>query len=101
MLRDSEATAPPEFPPEQPEADALPDDEATYGAEDADEDEPEGAEAGPSTAEGEDVEMDGVEEATGAKAEEDNEDAGSEVMSIMSGIHESLANLHLGFRGRK
>ena len=43
--RDSEASAPPEFPPEQPEADLQPDDEE-YGADELEEDaEEEGAEA--------------------------------------------------------
>lgn len=78
--RDSEASAPPEFPPEQPEADLQPDEEE-YGAEELDEDaeEEEGAEAAAENA-GEagavaattdgDAEMAGVEE-NGEPAEED------------------------------
>ncbi|KAI1397059.1 histone deposition protein Asf1 [Hypoxylon fuscum] len=84
---DSEASAPAEFPPEQPEADLQPDDEE-YGVDELDEDveEGEGAEA---TAEGAatasaaavpadgDAEMAGVEE-QGEPAEEDEEsDEGS------------------------
>ncbi|KAI2631328.1 histone deposition protein Asf1 [Hypomontagnella submonticulosa] len=77
---DSEASAPPEFPPEQPEADLQPDEEE-YGAEELDEDaeEEEGAEAAAENA-GEagavaattdgDAEMAGVEE-NGEPAEED------------------------------
>ncbi|KAI0377245.1 histone deposition protein Asf1 [Hypomontagnella monticulosa] len=77
---DSEASAPPEFPPEQPEADLQPD-EDEYGAEELDEDaeEEEGAEAvaenagetsaAAATTDG-DAEMAGVEE-NGEPAEED------------------------------
>ncbi|KAI1385413.1 histone deposition protein Asf1 [Hypoxylon trugodes] len=77
---DSEASAPPEFPPEQPEADLQPD-EDEYGADELDEDaeEEEGAEvAADNTAEASataaaadgDAEMAGVEE-NGEPAEED------------------------------
>lgn len=45
------------------------------------------------------MEMEGVEEAAGAEGEESDEDAGSEVMSIMSEIFEQLANLRLGLGG--
>ncbi|KAI0121913.1 histone deposition protein Asf1 [Daldinia grandis] len=76
---DSEASAPPEFPPEQPEADLQPDEEE-YGADELDEDvEEEGAEtaaenvgeasATAAAADG-DAEMEGVEE-NGEPAEED------------------------------
>ncbi|KAF3059727.1 Histone chaperone ASF1 [Daldinia childiae] len=76
---DSEASAPPEFPPEQPEADLQPDEEE-YGAEELDEDaEEEGVEAAAENA-GEasaaaaaadgDAEMEGVEE-NGEPVEED------------------------------
>ncbi|KAI1456277.1 histone deposition protein Asf1 [Annulohypoxylon moriforme] len=77
---DSEASAPPEFPPEQPEADLQPDEEE-YGADELDEDaeEEEGAEAtgeaageasaAAAPADG-DAEMAGVEE-NGEPAEED------------------------------
>lgn len=40
--RDSEATAPPEFPPDQPEADTQPNDEDLYGAEEEEEVDAEG-----------------------------------------------------------
>jgi hypothetical protein len=43
--------------------------------------------------------MEGIEEAGGAEGEEFDEDAGSEVMSIMSEIFEQLANLRLGLGG--
>ncbi|KAI0848763.1 histone deposition protein Asf1 [Daldinia vernicosa] len=76
---DSEASAPPEFPPEQPEADLQPDDEE-YGADELDEDvEEEGAEAAAENVGGAsasaaaadgDAEMEGVEE-NGEPAEED------------------------------
>ncbi|KAI2616819.1 histone deposition protein Asf1 [Hypoxylon sp. NC1633] len=80
---DSEASAPPEYPPEQPEADLQPD-EDEYGADELEEDaeEEEGAEAAANNAgEGSatavntdgDAEMAGVEE-TGEPAEEDEED---------------------------
>ncbi|KIW00891.1 uncharacterized protein PV09_07643 [Verruconis gallopava] len=58
---DTEASAPPEFPPEQPDADALPDDEATYGADEAaeedEEDEEELAEGEAAAENGDDAEM--------------------------------------------
>jgi histone chaperone ASF1 len=65
-IRDSEATAPPEFPPEQPEADIAPDDETAYGAEEPEEEEEEEVEAAEVKPEGDDAEMGGVE-----KMEED------------------------------
>jgi len=60
---DSEETAPPEFPPEQPEADVAPDDEANYGAEEAEVEAAETAEieAELGEVEEEDAEMGGVE----------------------------------------
>jgi hypothetical protein len=82
FVRDSEATAPPEFPPDQPEVDALPDDEAAYGADEPEEEGPEIVEAGPAVTEGEDVEMDGTEEPAATKAEVDNDDAASEVSRL-------------------
>ncbi|KAI1101618.1 histone deposition protein Asf1 [Jackrogersella minutella] len=70
---DSEASAPPEFPPEQPEADLQPDDD-DYGADELEEDaeEEEGAEV---TAE---AEAAGVASATAATADGDAEMAGVE-----------------------
>ncbi|RMX72776.1 hypothetical protein D0869_14272 [Hortaea werneckii] len=86
---DSEESAPAEFPPEQPDVDQAEDDEARYGAEDDGEEEdgeaPELVEGGSGEAakakapQGEDAEMEGVENGDG-KEEEDEEssDAGSE-----------------------
>ncbi|KAI7082740.1 Histone chaperone [Hortaea werneckii] len=86
---DSEESAPAEFPPEQPDVDQAEDDEARYGAEDDGEDEeveaPELVEGGSGEAakakapQGEDAEMEGVENGDG-KEEDDEEssDAGSE-----------------------
>jgi histone chaperone ASF1 len=70
LNRDSDDSAPPEFPPEQPEADLLPDDADTYGAEEAEleDDEDEDAEVG--GAEG-DTEMGGADDTAGGPAEED------------------------------
>ncbi|KAH6653828.1 ASF1 like histone chaperone-domain-containing protein, partial [Truncatella angustata] len=72
---DSEASAPAEFPPEQPEADVVADEEE-YGAEELAEEEGEDAAVGeangaPSAAAGGDAEMGGVEE-TAEPAEEDD-----------------------------
>jgi len=67
---DSEASAPPEFPPEQPEADIAADDEAEYGAEEADVDAAEELEE-EEKVEVEDAEMEGVEK-------DDASEAGSE-----------------------
>ncbi|KAI1371291.1 histone deposition protein Asf1 [Hypoxylon crocopeplum] len=80
---DSEASAPPEFPPEQPEADLQPDDD-DYGADELEEEaeEEEGAEtaventgesSATATATDGDAEMAGVEE-NGEPVEEDDED---------------------------
>ncbi|KAI7328580.1 Histone chaperone [Hortaea werneckii] len=86
---DSEESAPAEFPPEQPDVDQAEDDEARYGAEDDGEEEegeaPELVEGGSGEAakakapQGEDAEMEGVENGDG-KEEDDDEssDAGSE-----------------------
>ncbi|KAL8947944.1 MAG: hypothetical protein Q9222_005824 [Ikaeria aurantiellina] len=89
---DSEDSAPAEFPPEQPEADAVEDDGAAYGAE---EEELEAAEAeaeAVTTADGvkengEDEEMAGAEDTSGPtqpKAEEEESDAGSEDLEAES-----------------
>lgn len=74
---DSEESAPPEFPPEQPEADTAEDDEAQYGAEEEEEDwvAVENAQA----PKGEDAEMEGVEDnAAAAKEDDAASEAGSE-----------------------
>ncbi|KAK0721468.1 ASF1 like histone chaperone-domain-containing protein [Apiosordaria backusii] len=77
---DSEATAPPEFPPEQPEADLVADEEE-YGAEELAEEEAELAEE--AAADGEaagadkDATMEGVEGENGAVDEEELSDDGS------------------------
>lgn len=80
--RDSEASAPPEFPPEQPEADLQPDDDE-YGAEELDEEE-EGAEttaenAGEASAAAAVIAPDGDAEMAGV--EEQGEPAEEEEMS--------------------
>ncbi|OLN96065.1 Histone chaperone ASF1 [Colletotrichum chlorophyti] len=71
---DNEASAPAEFPPEQPEADLVAD-EDEYGAEEREEEEAEAAlEEGAGSGEkivGEDAEMAGVENGEAAQAEED------------------------------
>jgi histone chaperone ASF1 len=75
--RDSEASAPAEFPPEQPEADLVEADGEEYGAEEADEEEEELAEGaeGATEANGdamvEDQEMAGAESAAAAAEEEE------------------------------
>ncbi|KAL2176662.1 ASF1 like histone chaperone-domain-containing protein [Thermothelomyces heterothallicus CBS 202.75] len=68
---DSEASAPPEFPPEQPEADLVADEEE-YGADElAEEEEAEALDGS------EDAQMDGVEGPDGVVYEEDLSDEGS------------------------
>lgn len=86
--RDSDDSAPAEFPPEQPEADTIDDDGTAYGAE---EEELEAEEAAETTvaakAEGEDEEMGGAEDTSGpskAKAEDEESDAGSEDLEAES-----------------
>ncbi|KAK3942000.1 ASF1 like histone chaperone-domain-containing protein [Diplogelasinospora grovesii] len=70
---DSEASAPPEFPPEQPEADLVAD-EDEYGADELAEEEEEGAPVETNGAEGADkdaiMDVDGVEHHAGEHAEE-------------------------------
>jgi histone chaperone ASF1 len=76
--RDTEESAPPEFPPEQPEADLIADGDQ-YGIEeedDEDDDEEEGVAAA-----GEDAAMDGAEDTAGPAVDEDS-DAGSEDIDI-------------------
>lgn len=73
---DSEASAPAEFPPEQPEAD-LAADEEEYGADEADDGEDDEAAAGVAEkAEGEDAAMNGTEEAKPAQAATEAEGEG-------------------------
>lgn len=74
---DSEESAPPEFPPDQPEADAAEDDEAQYGAEEAEEDWV--AVENVKAPEDEDAEMEGIE--GGASAAKEDDDAASEAGS--------------------
>ncbi|KAF1988322.1 histone deposition protein Asf1 [Aulographum hederae CBS 113979] len=83
LPRDSDESAPAEFPPDQPEADTVDDDEATYGAEEEEEEEvvEEGEGA---AAEGEDAEMGGVEEAATAAKDDAASDAGSEDLEAES-----------------
>ncbi|KAF2100162.1 histone deposition protein Asf1 [Rhizodiscina lignyota] len=72
---DSEESAPAEFPPDQPEADQVDDDEAQYGAEEEEEEVEEETIAG----EGEDAEMGGIEETRAqVKVDDAASDAGSE-----------------------
>lgn len=87
---DSEDSAPAEFPPEQPEADVVEDDGALYGAEEV---ELENAliaeEAALKAEEGEDEDMAGADDTTGAaseaaKADDDESDAGSEDLEAES-----------------
>lgn len=74
--RDNDATAPAEFPPEQPEADLAPDDE-DYGADEAEEDGEEAAGVAPSNGEpsaaGGDAAMAGITAENGEHAREDDE----------------------------
>ncbi|KAL8904915.1 MAG: hypothetical protein Q9171_006877 [Xanthocarpia ochracea] len=89
---DSEDSAPAEFPPEQPEADAVGDDGTAYGAEEAEleaaEAEAEGAEGANGVQEdAEDEEMAGAEDTAGpsaSKAEDEESDAGSEDLEAES-----------------
>ncbi|KAF4775446.1 ASF1 like histone chaperone [Colletotrichum scovillei] len=69
---DNDAAAPAEFPPEQPEADLVPD-EDEYGAEEREEEEAEASAANGEKPAGEDLEMAGVENGEGeaVPAEED------------------------------
>ncbi|RMZ70271.1 histone chaperone asf1 [Pyrenophora seminiperda CCB06] len=78
---DSEESAPPEFPPEQPEADLTADGDQ-YGIEE-EEDEEEGVEGEGVAAEGEDAAMAGAEDTAGPANDEDAEsEAGSEEIDI-------------------
>lgn len=87
MNRDSEDSAPAEYPPEQPEADTLEDDAEAYGAEEAEmqaalERELAETEAVAAQADdkGEDHDMEGIEEAA-VKVRDDEDDDASEAGS--------------------
>lgn len=87
--RDTEESAPAEYPPEQPEADITADDGAAYGAEEIELEEGLKAELQAEEAKaaeaGEDEEMGGAEDTTGAKEDDDdNSDAGSEDLEAES-----------------
>ncbi|MCJ1277897.1 Histone chaperone asf1 [Puttea exsequens] len=83
---DTEDSAPAEFPPEQPEADVVEDDGATYGAEEVELEEhlqkELAEEEAKAKAEGEDEEMGGADQTAGAK--DDDSDAGSEDLEAES-----------------
>jgi histone chaperone ASF1 len=80
VCRDSEESAPAEYPPDQPEADQLEDDGTTYGAEEIELEEALiREEAALKAEEGEDEEMGGTDEANAAaKADEDDDDDSDE-----------------------
>ncbi|KAF2011791.1 histone deposition protein Asf1 [Aaosphaeria arxii CBS 175.79] len=82
---DSEESAPPEFPPDQPEADLVADGDQ-YGIEEEEEEEEEeaeGAQEGAAAAGAEDAEMAGAEDTAGPQPEEDAaSEAGSEEIDI-------------------
>ena len=86
--RDTEDSAPAEFPPEQPEADTVEDDGVNYGAEEVELEEGLKAElaAAEENKEGEDEEMAGADDTAGAKekAEDEDSDAGSEDLEAES-----------------
>ena len=86
LCRDTEDSAPAEFPPEQPEADLVNDDGANYGAEEVELEEGLKAElaAEEAKATNEDEEMAGAEEIAGAKEEDEDSDAGSEDLEAES-----------------
>ncbi|KAI4767892.1 hypothetical protein E4T44_14464, partial [Aureobasidium sp. EXF-8845] len=84
---DSEASAPAEFPPEQPDADNQEDDEAAYGAEELEEDEVE-VEGEPEVKEGEDAEMAEANPVEQPKEEDEVSDAGSEDIEAESSASE-------------
>jgi histone chaperone ASF1 len=74
--RDTEESAPAEFPPEQPEADVGADDGTAYGAEEVELEE--GLKAELAKVEGEDEEMDGAEDTAGPSATADTKDEDEE-----------------------
>ena len=86
FYRDSEESAPAEYPPDQPEADQVEDDGVAYGQEEVELEEGLKAELAEeeakAAAEGEDEEMEGAEETAGAK--DNDSDAGSEDLEAES-----------------
>lgn len=86
ICRDTEDSAPAEFPPEQPEADIVEDDGVNYGAEEVELEEGLKAELAAAEAEkGEDEEMAGADETAGPKVKDDDDsDAGSEDLEAES-----------------
>ena len=81
--RDTEDSAPAEYPPDQPEADIGTDEGLNYGAEEVELEEGLKAELAQLPAE-EDEEMEGAGETAGAKADDDESDAGSEDLEAES-----------------
>lgn len=81
---DSDASAPAEFPPEQPDVDAEEADGEAYGAEEEEEEGVEVEEGAAKVAEGEDAEMEGVETEGNGKDEDEESDAGSEDLEAES-----------------
>jgi histone chaperone ASF1 len=75
--RDSEESAPAEYPPDQPEADRLDDDSNAYGAEEAELEAALVKELEEANKQGEDQEMEGG-EVTAGNDDDDVSDAGSE-----------------------
>ena len=88
MHRDSEESAPAEYPPDQPEADQVDDDGAAYGHEEVELEEGLKAELAEQEAKiaaegGEDEDMEGADDTAGVKDGEDS-DAGSEDLEAES-----------------
>ena len=81
--RDTDDSAPAQYPPDQPEADVGIDDGLNYGAEEVELEEGLKAELAQLPAD-EDEEMDGAADTSGAKADDDESDAGSEDLEAES-----------------
>ena len=81
--RDTEDSAPAEYPPDQPEADIGTDEGLNYGAEEVELEEGIKAELAQLPPE-EDEEMEGAGDTAGAKADDDESDAGSEDLEAES-----------------
>jgi len=79
---DSEDSAPPEFPPDQPEADLVPDDEDQYAADEIAADSEQHTAEGDADAMDEDTEMAGGAETAGGKDEDEISDDGSEDLEV-------------------
>ena len=90
MDRDSEDSAPAEYPPDQPEADIVEDDGAAYGAEERELEDALIKEEAALQAQDEDHAMEGAEDTAGpshgeaVKAEDEESDAGSEDLEAES-----------------